>query len=129
MNDRGLTMNTSDAVASFSALGSDGKACFLALLAHELTIVARHTYEVGGNSLTDPGRMRAMNEVQHGLLGFLAALLMDDPRRYPDEVLVRIVLEHPDNAVLQQQLSEAFGRALSLTKRLPNELLQPTRPA
>src|SRR5439155_118255 len=116
-------------VASFSALGSDGKACFLALLAHELTIVARDTYEVEGDSLSDPSRMRAINEVQHRLLGFLVALLTGDPMRYPDEVLVRIVLEDPRDAVLQQQLSEAFARALSLTKRLPNELQLPTRPA
>jgi hypothetical protein len=108
-------MNTPDAVASFPALGPDGKACFLALLAHELTIIARDTYEVEGDGLTSPNRMRAINEVQHRLMGVLVALLRGDPSRYPDGVLVRIVLEHPEDAVLQRQLREAFARALSLT--------------
>jgi hypothetical protein len=116
MNDGAPTMNTSDAIASFAALGPDAKACFLALLAHELTMVARDTYEVGGNGLTRPDRMRAINEVQHRLLGFLVALLRGDPRRYPDDVLVRIVLEDPKDGVLQAQVAEAFGRALSLTR-------------
>ena len=81
----------------------------------ELTIRARDTYDVGGDGLDNPERMRSYNEVQHRLLGFLAALLKGDPKRYPDDVLIRIILEHPRDAVLQQQMAEAFARALSLS--------------
>jgi hypothetical protein len=116
MNEPGPPMNDPQAVVFFSALPDDGKASFLAALAHELTVVARDTYEVGGDGLTDPDRMRSINEVQHRLTGFLAALLRGDSQRYPDDVLVRVVLEHPRDAVLQRQLSEAFGRAVSLTR-------------
>jgi hypothetical protein len=114
VNERGPKMNILDAAAFFSALGPDEKASFLALLAHELTVVARDTYEVGGEGLTNPARMRAVNEVQHRLMSFLVALLSGDPRRYPDDILVRIVLENPGDAVLQRQLAAAFGRAMSL---------------
>src|SRR5687767_13904942 len=100
MSDQGPTLNTADAVASFSVLTPDGKGRFVALLAHELTILARDTYEVGESGLTNPARMRAINEVQHRLMGFLVALLRDDAQRYPDDVLVRIVLEHPADTVL-----------------------------
>ncbi len=106
-------MDVADATTYFSALSLDEKAEFLALLAHELTIVARDAYEVGEEGLTHPSRMRAVNEVQHRLTAFLAALLRGDPRRYPDDILVRILLEQPQDAVLQRQLAEAFARIRS----------------
>jgi hypothetical protein len=109
-------MDTAEAIRSFSLLDSEEQAIFLALLAYELTIVARDTYEVGGEGLTNPGRMRAINEIQHRLTSFLRALLQGDPNRYPDDVLIRIVLENPTDSLLQQQLLEAFRRVLSLVR-------------
>ncbi len=106
-------MDVADAITYFSALSSEEKAKFLALLAHELTIIARDTYEAGEEGLTCPGRMRAVNEVQHRLTAFLAALSRGDARRYPDDILIRILLEQPQDAVLQRQLAEAFGRIRS----------------
>jgi hypothetical protein len=32
-----------------------------------------------------------------------------EAKRYPDEVLVRLVLEHPEDQDLQQQLQQAFN--------------------
>ena len=82
------------AIAAFAALGADEKVSFLIVLAHELTIRARDTYEVGGKGLENPERMRSYNEIQHRVLGFLAALHRGDVKRYPDDVLVQIILEH-----------------------------------
>jgi hypothetical protein len=115
MNDRKSPISTADAIACFAAMAPDVKASFLAKLAFELTIVARDTYEVGGSGLTDPEKMRDMNEVQHRILGFLSALLRSDTKRYPDDVLVQIVLEHPDDPGLHRQMSNAFSRVLALT--------------
>ena len=109
-------MDIADAIAYFSALSLGRKASLLAALAHELTIVARDTYEAGTENLTCPSRMRAINEVQHRLTAFLAALLRGDPRRYPDDILVRILLEHPGDVVLERQLAEAFLRTRSLAE-------------
>ena len=107
-------MNIPDAVVSFSALAPGEQAEFLALLAHELTIVARDPDEVGQDGLTDPARMRVINEIQHRVTAALIAMLKSDPRRYPDDVLVRIVLEHPEDTGLQQQLAGAFCHAMAL---------------
>ena len=101
-------------VAAFSALSAEEQAEVLSLLAHELTIVARDSYEVGREGLTNPARVRVVNEVQHRVTGHLVALLRPDARRYPDDVLVGIVLEHPDDLTLQKQITAAVDRALAL---------------
>jgi hypothetical protein len=106
-------MHVTDAVAAFSSLTTEEKADFLALLAHELTIVARDSYEVGREGLTNPARVRAVNEVQHRVTGFLVALLKNDVKRYPDDVLVNIIFELPGEAGLQKQVAEAFARSLT----------------
>ncbi len=102
-------MNVRDAIDTFSHYSSQGKIDFLVQLAHALTILARDTYEVGGEGLTEPSRLRRLNEVQHRVLGFIIALRKPGAKRYPDDVLVRVILEHADDLPLQRQLQEAFG--------------------
>ena len=97
-------------VETFRNYSSQEKIDFLVRLAHMLTILARDTYEVGESGLTHPSRLRVINEVQHRVTGFLIALLKDDPKRYPDEILVKTILEHPDNLDLQQQLRRIFDQ-------------------
>ena len=106
-------MSVDEAITAFSSFSPPEKGEFLARLSHELTIVARDSYEAEGEGFTNPQRVRRINEVQHRVSGFLNALLRDDPRRYPDETLVRIVLEQPDDPVLERQLREAFARLAS----------------
>jgi hypothetical protein len=77
---------------------------------HELSIIARDSYEVGRDGLTNPQRVRRINEVQHPVSAFLCALLRSDTQRYPDDVLLKIILEHPDDNILERQLSESFAR-------------------
>ena len=101
-------MKNHHAVETFRRYSSREKIDFLVRFAHMLTILARDTYEVGENGLTHPSRLRIINEVQHRVTGFLLALMKDDPGRYPDEILVKTVLEHPDDPDLQQQLHRAF---------------------
>ncbi|MGA9996683.1 MAG: hypothetical protein WBP93_14795 [Pyrinomonadaceae bacterium] len=103
-------MTVDEAIAVFSSYSLKEKEEFLAHLMHELTTVARDSYEVGGNDLTNPQRVRRINEIQHRLSDFLLALLRDNPHRYPDEALVRIVLEHSGDSELEQQLNKTFTR-------------------
>lgn len=77
---------------------------------YELTLVARDSYEVGGDGLTNPQRVRRINEVQHRVGAYLVALTRDNPNRYPDDVIVRIILEHRPDEALGQQLTEVFTR-------------------
>jgi hypothetical protein len=106
-------MTIDDAINVFASYSSEDKKEFLAHLMYELTIVARDSYETGQDGLTNPQRVRRINEVQHRASAFLWALLRNDPQRYPDNILVRIILEHPDDSDLQRQLSESFARLMT----------------
>ncbi|MDT4896240.1 MAG: hypothetical protein QOH25_1317 [Acidobacteriota bacterium] len=103
-------MNADKAIAVFVSYSSKDKEEILAHLIHELTVIARDNYEVGHDGLTNPQRVRRINEVQHRISDFLCALLGNNPHRYPDDVLLRIILEHPDDSDLERQLGEAFTR-------------------
>ncbi len=103
-------MTTDEASSIFSSYSLGEKAEFLAGLMYELTIVARDSYEAGGTGLTNPERVRRVNEVQHRLSAFLWAVLRNDPRRYPDDVLVKIICEQPDDPALAQQMLVAFAQ-------------------
>jgi hypothetical protein len=103
-------MTSDEAAAIFSSYSPGEKSEFLARLIYELTLIAREGYEAGGEGLNDPQRVRRVNEVQHRLSAFLWALLRGDSKRYPDEVLWRIVLEQADDPALGRQLGEAFAR-------------------
>ncbi len=116
MNERVSETNIPDAIAAFSALETEGQARFLARFAHNLTVAARDAYVAGGYGLTDPARVRAINEVQHRVTGHLRMLLEDDPKRYPDDVLVRMFLEGNRDPYLDWQIFVAFDRAMSPTK-------------
>jgi hypothetical protein len=97
------------AIDTFSNYSPQEQIDFLVHFAHTLTILARDTYEVGEEGLTQPARLRRMNEVQHRIMGFLLALMKQEGKRYPDNIFVRLLLEHPDDVVLQQQLQETFS--------------------
>jgi hypothetical protein len=97
---------------TFCKYSSQEKIDFLVQFAHALTILARDTYAVGENGLTNPARLRSINEIQHRVIGFLMALRKNDPKRYPDDVLVRIILEHPEDLDLQRQLQATCSRLM-----------------
>ena len=101
-------MNVHQAIETFGKYSLQEKIDFLVYFAHTLTILARDTYAVGEDGLTHPSRLRIINEVQHRVTSFLIALRKDEAQRYPDDVLVRIMLEHPEDVELQRQLQEAF---------------------
>jgi hypothetical protein len=107
-------MTVDEAIAVFSSYTLTEKEEFLAGLMHELTIIARDSYEVGQDGLTNPQRVRRVNEVQHRVSAFLWALLRNDLKRYPDDILIKIVLEHPQDAGLEQQLNAAFAKLVTL---------------
>jgi DNA-binding transcriptional LysR family regulator len=106
-------MNVHQAVNTFSHYSPQEKSDFLLQLAHALTIIARDTYEVEGEGLTQPARLRRINEVQHRIASFLVALMRQDGQRYPDDVLVRLILEHADDLELQRQLQEAVSHLMA----------------
>jgi hypothetical protein len=105
-------MNVNQAIETFGKYSLQGKIDFLVHFAHTLTILARDTYAIGEDGPSRPSRLRTINEIQHRLMSFLIALRQDEARRYPDDVLVRIMLEHPEDGELQRQLREAFDHLM-----------------
>ncbi len=106
-------MKVDEAIAVFSTYSPKEKEEFLAHLIYELTVVMRDSYEVGGDSLTNPQRSRRINEVQHRVSALLWASLRGDSQTFPDEFLVRLVMEHPADNVLERQLGEIFTRLVN----------------
>ena len=76
-------------------------------------MLARDTYEVGRDGLTDPSRLRCINELQHRVLSFLMAWMKNDANRYPNDIFVRLILERPEDLELQRQLQEVCDRLLA----------------
>ena len=108
-------MTVDEAITVFSSYSAAEKKEFIAQLIYELTIVARDSYEVGQDGLTNPSRVRRINEVQHRLSAFLGKLLREDARRYPDETIVRIVLEQLADEGLAWDVAAAFESAHRVT--------------
>ena len=106
-------MDVDQAVERFRKSSPQEQIDFLLQFAHELTVLARDTYAAGEDGLTHPARLRLINEVQHRVVSFLIALRQNDSHRYPDDVLVRIMLEHPADQDLQQQLQKACDRLMA----------------
>ena len=102
------------AIETFSNYSPQEKTDVLLYLAHALTILARDNYEVGKNGLTNPARLRRINELQHRVLSFLIALRNSDTKRYPDDILVRLVLEHPEDLEFQRQLEKMWRTLIPL---------------
>lgn len=106
-------MDNASAQAEFLGLPREEQIETLIRLCHELTIVARDTYEVGGSGLVHPARLRRINEVQHRICGQILALLRNDPHRYPNVVLMGMISEHDDDPELQRQFQRAFSRTMT----------------
>jgi hypothetical protein len=105
-------MNAHSRADTFASLSSSDQLDFLLRLAHDLTIVGRDTYRIQSLDLESPRRLRSLNEVQHRILAFCVALLHQNPKRYPDDVLMAIIFEHPEDVVLRHQIEAAFDRVL-----------------
>ena len=105
-------MDIASYVNRFSALRPDQQATVLAKFGHELTIAARDTYVVGAPGLTAPDRLRAINETQHRVLGHIDALLTNRRDRYPDDVIIGILLTHEDES-LRAQAKMSLDRSFS----------------
>ena len=96
----------------FQQLPSSKQVSVLAAFGYNLTIVARDTYVVGELGIHAPERLRAINEIQHRVLGHILALVTQDDSRYPDDVLLSILLDHDDERLRGGTLW-ALERAMS----------------
>ena len=75
-------MDVVSATQVLASLSLPEKARMVAMLCHDLTVAARDTYG-DGTDVKAPARLRALNEIQHYMTGFLNAILEGDERRCP----------------------------------------------
>lgn len=100
-------------VRRYQRLPVGGQLRVLAGFGHDLTIAARDTYDVQAPGVRAPERLRAINELQHQILGHIVALMNAEASRYPDDVLLAIVLEDDDDEGWRAQVRQAFTHALN----------------
>jgi hypothetical protein len=118
-------VDTPTAISRFSAAGKDDQLRLLARFGHNLTVEARDTYVPQTDQVHTPSRLRAINEIQHRVLGHIYSLLINSDQRYPNDVIVQIMLEH-DDRLLRMQTSRAFEEAWARGLP-PNNSLERTR--
>jgi hypothetical protein len=100
-------MTLDEIVVAYAALPTDRQIRLLAEYASRLTVIARGTYVPGTEDIADPRRLRMLNEVQHRVTGHLCKLLAHDAGRYPDDVIVRTMIDG-DDAELLAAVEEAM---------------------
>jgi hypothetical protein len=105
-------MTYAETTAEFLKLPPPRKAKFLLNLAHALTVRARGAYSAGGAGAHDGARLRAVNELQHKVIGHLVYLADADRSGYPDDVLLRMLDEIAEEANAQADLRVAAEQAL-----------------
>jgi hypothetical protein len=104
----------------FCELKREQKIQYLLRLGSMLTVVGREAYEPQTENLLDPPWLREVNEIQHRILGYLVGLTHDGPR-YPDDILIRIVLEGgASNRQLRARVLEACLQCLPLQEPAAN---------
>lgn len=101
-------MKIEDAITFFSSLSVEEQKEFLARLSHELTILGRDSYEIGTNNFTNPSQMRLINEIQHRIALHLLGLLKRELGNYPDDILVKMIIEHPEDKNFETKAAWAF---------------------
>ena len=102
-------MNILEATKFYQHLSLNEQSEFLALFSHELTVLARESYEIGTDNIINPKFIREINEIQHLLSMQIALLLKDDSERYPDDVLMRIIFENREITNLNRTFSRVIG--------------------
>ena len=105
-------MNIDSEVRHFSDLSTLDQARFLARFMYELTLEARNFYGAGGEQPIDASKLRFINEVQHRLTRFIEQILIDDPARSSDEVMLRLLLAPRAEKVIEGLVHAAYARTI-----------------
>lgn len=105
-------MNIDSEIRNFSDLSALEQARFLARFMYELTLEARNFYGPGGEQAIDANRLRFVNEVQHRVTRFMEQILIDDPARPSDEVMLRLLLAPRAEKMIEKLVRAAYVRTI-----------------
>ena len=104
-------MNLDSEIRHFEEMSSLEKSRLLARFMYELTLEARNFYGSGGEQPTmDPHKLRFVNEVQHRVTRFIEQILIDDPARSSDEMMLRLLLAPRAEKAIEGLVHSAYTR-------------------
>jgi hypothetical protein len=103
-------MTKTELLELYFGLDSDAKALFLARLSNELTIWMRAEYEESTDCSKRAKRLMGANELQHHISSELRNHLLKTDDRYPDEVLMNILLEKATYCEISEEFQSALIR-------------------
>ena len=114
-------MDIEEATTLLDSLSPQVKLRAFARLCHNLTVVARDTYD-SASGVTDAGRLRALNEIQHRMTGFLLSLVGGEDACYLDQAVARMLFSDRADAHLARLLASAFEVSMMhVGQELPQE--------
>ena len=105
-------MNLDSEIRHFVDMTALEKSRLLARFMYELTLEARNFYGAGGEQPMDPHKLRFVNEVQHRCTRFIEQILIDDPARPSDEVLLRLLLAPRTEKAIEGLVHAAYTRTI-----------------
>lgn len=105
-------MNIDSEIRSFTDLSSNEQARFMAHFMYEVTLEARNFYGPGGDGEIDANKLRFVNEVQHRVTRFIEQILIDDPARPSDDVMLRLLLAPRSEKAIEGLVHAAYVRTI-----------------
>jgi hypothetical protein len=105
-------MNLESEIRHFSEMSANEQARFLARFMYELTLEARNFYGPGGEQTIDANKLRFVNEIQHRLTRFIEQILIDDPARGADDVMLRLLLAPRAEKTIEALVHAAYVRTI-----------------
>jgi len=105
-------MNIESEIRNFSDLSSIDKARFLSRFMYELTLDGRNFYSPNNTQGIDAIKLRFINEVQHRVTRFIEQILIDDPARSPDDVMLKLLLAPRAEKTIENLVHTAYSRTI-----------------
>lgn len=105
-------MNIDSEIRNFKDLSAIDKARFLTRFMYELTLDGRNFYSPNSTQDIDANKLRFINEVQHRVTRFIEQILIDDPARSPDDVMLRLLLAPRAEKSIENLVHTAYARTI-----------------
>ncbi len=105
-------MNIESEIKHFSDLSPLDQARFLTRFMYELTLEARNFYAPTGEQAIDANKLRFINEIQHRVTRFIEQILIDDPARTSNDVMLRLLLAPRTEKSVESLVQAAYVRTI-----------------
>ena len=105
-------MNLDSEIRHFEGMSSLEKSRLLARFMYEMTLEARNFYGAGGEQPMDIHKLRFVNEVQQRITRFIEQILIDDPARSSDEMMLRLLLAPRAEKAIEGLVHAAYTRTI-----------------